>query len=864
MRIQDFLKDAKIPNFYMWYFLLDGYGRKTPIGAMNNADMTYITNQNKEQEKRERMGFLHSKPTYYKDRSKTIIYLKGDERDTLKECFSVFINYINDGNHKLSVIDVDELGIKTLDEFIAKTGYDFLKDCPWCEGNTKGIHIYCFMENIPNYSDHIDVYTKFKGDFFHNKNIVWERVEKEIHNYNGSFPKFNYFDIQHIFNEKIQPQEESEEEVEEKQAEEKPKQFKSSNGEVERYVRAGIKYNIFSKYKDAYTIWRNIGFLIKGEMGDEGLDLWLEVCEVFEPEKYDKEEATNFYKGLNRTIKNDNKKPLTIKSLVKYYKDADPTIAKQIFAECFEKTETNLKANKLKPKLDPNFDGKFDETKINQFDGKYMNELTSYTAQKLYFELFCRKVLRPSVQYIFTEENKDMGKDLCYYTESDIIKAFKHIKTQTEMEGLKQGFTHFWLEDECIACYNTIDFIPENKSVIEQKNDYCYNLFQGYSPLIHTKFEKTDPKQFYDYETDKGVIKMNKLLKPFMDLGLELCGGNKNHFQYHLYWIADIIQYPNRKNAIAMIFKGKQGTGKNVYLNAIGQILGRKHYISSSNPRDFFGDYAEGFYHKLLVNMNECEGKDTFDFEGKIKSFISEDRITINPKCVRPFEIMNLARMIIFTNKPRPVPIDVRSGDRRFVVYQTNDTYLDGKYGTTFWTKLVAHFKRPDFIACLYDYFNNLDISQVNWKNDRPITEAYKEMCKLYVPVEALFFDEYLAKYRLPIVDEETGSSKECWNNEISDIKAIDLYKDYITFLQKTGYINDRSYSTRIQNFNAKLTELEIPHCHKKKSVDYIYFTPSVVYNFLVKKKWILKDEDEPEMEEVINKGEDFEEYFKM
>jgi hypothetical protein len=39
--------------------------------------------------------------------------------------------------------------------------------------------------------------------------------------------------------------------------------------------------------------------------------------------------------------------------------------------------------------------------------------------------------------------------------------------------------------------------------------------------------------------------------------------------------------------------KGKQGTGKNVWLNAVGNILGLQHYISSSNPKDFFGDYGD-------------------------------------------------------------------------------------------------------------------------------------------------------------------------------------------------------------------------------------------------------------------------------
>ena len=38
------------------------------------------------------------------------------------------------------------------------------------------------------------------------------------------------------------------------------------------------------------------------------------------------------------------------------------------------------------------------------------------------------------------------------------------------------------------------------------------------------------------------------------------------------------------------------------------------------------------------------------------------------------------------------------------------------------------HFNEPKFIACLYDYFNNINIENVNWIKERPITQAYKDM----------------------------------------------------------------------------------------------------------------------------------------
>jgi pantothenate kinase-related protein Tda10 len=62
------------------------------------------------------------------------------------------------------------------------------------------------------------------------------------------------------------------------------------------------------------------------------------------------------------------------------------------------------------------------------------------------------------------------------------------------------------------------------------------------------------------------------ILQPFMDLGIELCGGDKKHHQYFLNLIGHLIQYPTKKVPICVIFKGKQGTGKSMYINTIGNI----------------------------------------------------------------------------------------------------------------------------------------------------------------------------------------------------------------------------------------------------------------------------------------------------
>ena len=605
-----------------------------------------------------------------------------------------------------------------------------------------------------------------------------------------------------------------------------------------RWVDAALESKVLENLIMDYDKWLNMAYILN--------DLTNDI-------KYFKAFSTNTQKDRSHEYEatwkcismNTERKRHTLLDFQKIIKKINP----DVFAEL--KDTLHPKEPKPEKKIVvSNYDKDsveidFPSDKLLHFDSEYINSLSQdYQNQKRYFEKFVSKVMRPEPQYIYVEGDKDLGVKSCIFSEHNITQAFRHCRTWVETSfGPKLlPFSAQWLDDPELHCYNMLDFIPYNGLETKQENQRIYNLFSGYNPKIKTSYNENNK---------------DKILKPFLELALELCGGNDDHASYFLKFLGHMIQKPNEKIPICFIIKGKQGTGKNVFLNAVGNIVGKEHYITSSNPRDFFGDYAEGFYHKLLVNMNECEGKDTFDFEGKIKSFITEDTITINPKNIRPTEIRNVARTIIFTNKPNPIPIDVKSSDRRYCVFQTTDKYLDKKYGTQFWTALVAHFNKPEFIACLYDYFNALDIN-VDWRTKRPITQAYKDMCKLYVPVEALFMEDYINKIKTIGIliekvttdgtDSETDSTVSRWEEEI-DPKNKEIYDEYVRFCKANGFSNDKTFQPSISKFNNRMTELEIPHrLQKSVGINEFRFTPGCVYNHLVKRKWINRDEDDPEV----------------
>ena len=81
------------------------------------------------------------------------------------------------------------------------------------------------------------------------------------------------------------------------------------------------------------------------------------------------------------------------------------------------------------------------------------------------------------------------------------------------------------------------------------------------------------------------------------------------------YFIANIFQEPTKRPPVSIVINGKQGNGKNIFLDAIGNMIDKDHYITTSDPDDLFGTHAEGFYRKLLVNLNESEGKKHFNLK---------------------------------------------------------------------------------------------------------------------------------------------------------------------------------------------------------------------------------------------------------
>tara|TARA_R100001163_G_C5066052_1_gene204264 strand:+ start:1271 stop:3643 length:2373 start_codon:yes stop_codon:yes gene_type:complete len=454
---------------------------------------------------------------------------------------------------------------------------------------------------------------------------------------------------------------------------------------------------------------------------------------------------------------------------------------------------------------DPKYCKKFNQRYCSIIFGD--SDKNTYERRKRYVELFLAKVISPQVCYIFKHSCK-----IDIYSKKDIINVMSAVMSgKVTSHGREIQFIEEWEKDPKQRIYERYEFIPFNED-LEEIDDDIYNLFQGFNKNIRAE---------YDHE------KRDEIVGPFIELVNTQCEDNEKNGKYFLYNVSNMIKEPRKRSGICIIFKGKQGTGKTFLLDIIGRLLGEEdHYLSSSDTQDFFGPHAEGFCKKLLVNLNECEGKDTFNLEGRIKSFITDKTIILNPKNCRPTKINNYARTIVTTNKPNPLPIDVKSKDRRYVVFETSDKYLS--CDKSWWKKRAEHFEKPEFISALYDYLMELDYSDIDWEKDRPITEAYKSMCQRYAPIEGLFIEDYLVENHNLQSDEEIK------------INGNDFYKKYMQFCIDNNFYSRCDLIPNRKKFKSSIDDLKIPDMeYKRIKKGMIWsFKIKTTYEYIAEKGW--------------------------
>jgi hypothetical protein len=184
-----------------------------------------------------------------------------------------------------------------------------------------------------------------------------------------------------------------------------------------------------------------------------------------------------------------------------------------------------------------------------------------------------------------------------------------------------------------------------------------------------------------------------------------LCDGDADLFDYVEQWLASAVQTPEDKPGTALSFRGGQGSGKGAFVRYIGPIFG-PHLARLAGSEQLLGRFNDLFAAKLMVFADEAAWPGNKAGIEKLKSYITEDKITVERKYVSAFEIDNYARFVFATNRDHAAPAEM--DDRRFVPLNVSGAHIaDQRY----WNRLEAE-REAGGPAALLHHLQNIPLTR--------------------------------------------------------------------------------------------------------------------------------------------------------
>ena len=233
-----------------------------------------------------------------------------------------------------------------------------------------------------------------------------------------------------------------------------------------------------------------------------------------------------------------------------------------------------------------------------------------------------------------------------------------HVRTEFECYEFKDiknkpvNPVQIWLKNIKRKNINKIVFDPKTTN-----DTSVFNLWKGY----HIKLEDCKNENIND-------------CKPILDHIFNIwCDGNQKYFDYTMNWISHIMQKPYKKMGVVVCLKSKEGAGKNIIINKITEIIGRKHSFVANNIKKLTGDFNGLCEEKTFCNLDEAFwGKDK-KLEGEIKNIITEETKYINKKNKEAYIIDDFCNFLITTNNICFIP--ATEGGRRFFCLDLNNKF---------------------------------------------------------------------------------------------------------------------------------------------------------------------------------------------
>ena len=250
-----------------------------------------------------------------------------------------------------------------------------------------------------------------------------------------------------------------------------------------------------------------------------------------------------------------------------------------------------------------------------------------------------------------------------------------------------------------------------------------------------------------------------------------ICSGNIDYYNYTLDWMARSIQRPNTTGQVAIVMRGRQGTGKGVFVKTLGSIFGR-HFLQVSDARHLVGNFNAHLRDCTLLFGDEAFYAGDKKHESTLKMLVTEEMMPIEPKGVDVITANNFTHLLLASNSSWVVPADV--DERRYFVLDVSD---DQMQNSSYFEKIKDQIENGGREALLH-FLLTRDLSKFNVR-DFPRTSALQDQ-----KMESMTGEN---EWWYNILDSgEMIPSVNCWDG--SAVNKEQLHSVYLDYIEKIKY----------------------------------------------------------------------------
>lgn len=187
-------------------------------------------------------------------------------------------------------------------------------------------------------------------------------------------------------------------------------------------------------------------------------------------------------------------------------------------------------------------------------------------------------------------------------------------------------------------------------------------------------------------------------------------------YEFMMDWAAHQVQRPHQKLQFATaIISESRGVGKNLFLKILSDCIG-KHNAVEFRLHQLIESHVEYPLSKHLVIVNEADRDISDVYSNKqqdriieeIKTLITEDYVSVNPKFVRISSVTSFVNYVFTSNNLHAIPLDQH--DRRFEVVLCDVLKKDKEY----YAPLYDILRHPEKAAVIRKGLENREITLVD------------------------------------------------------------------------------------------------------------------------------------------------------